>query len=202
VFLILILTFISYVCSQGFIEEDLFVFEDGTIREELVPSENDPETLYFRVNLTSLQVTPISVQTRNADFSFVFNLFRDIGEKEAWVVFNFFEYFEQLEKIGETESGFNRTLHESYINDGNINMTCYPLRYFKLEECTILPNNFELLASNLVGYYIKREDSGNQFFYKWDEIGLVIKNLPVLPYVIESKPIRITIYDPDRGVLA
>jgi hypothetical protein len=50
---------------------------------------NDPEILYFKVNVTKLQVTSDLVQTRYADFSFVFNMFRDIGTKKAWVVFNF-----------------------------------------------------------------------------------------------------------------
>jgi hypothetical protein len=104
--------------------------------------------------------------------------------------------------IGETEVGFNRTLHEGYINDGMQNKSCFPLKYFEIMECEIYRNDFEVKVSDIVGYFIKREDSNNQFFYKWDEMGLVLKNIPVLPYVVESKPIYITVYDPDRGILA
>lgn len=101
---------ISFVASQGFSTSDLFVFNNGDIKEELVYDEIQ-EVKYFKTDNISLQVSPNDIQTRYADFAFTIAMYRDLFDTTADIYIDFTKYFDQLRSTGEAETSFNRTLY-------------------------------------------------------------------------------------------
>lgn len=86
------------VSAQGFSEADLFMFSDGIVREELdYEQANNKPPYYMKIRNNKLQVSPSEIQTENADFSFTFNLYLDMGiNKTAFIKIDFREYFNDL----------------------------------------------------------------------------------------------------------
>ena len=104
---LLFLNFIIFINCQGWSKSDLFKFQDGQIREELVTVQ-ETEGLYFKTDNISLQVSPIEIQTEYADFSFTIAMYRDLFDTEAEIRVDFTQYFAQLAQTNEAVSMFDR----------------------------------------------------------------------------------------------
>jgi len=89
---------------------------------------------------------------------------------------------------------YNSTKKDAYYQN------CYNLTYIQLRTCILSKDNMQIEIFDAVNYTIQREDEGETSRYFFNYISFVIRNVPILPYVIESKNISVTVYN--RSVFA
>lgn len=72
---------------------------------------------------------------------------------------------------------------------------CYNLTYIRMRWCLLSKERKEIELYDIINYTINRDDSTDPIKYDFGYIGAVIRNIPTLPYVTESKDITMTIYN-------
>ena len=73
-------------------------------------------------------------------------------------------------------------------------MNCYNLTYVNLTDC-ILNENSQVEIHNIINYTLVREQQpdGSMKYY-WGIMGVTVRNIPILPYAMESVNITLGIY--------
>lgn len=113
--MIILLLLAAVAVVYSFIEEDLYVLvSEGRSFEELDYARGEPYS--FLMDPVQLQVFPNISQTKQADFIFTFQLFKDTGvvndtlhetrwHNTSFIRIDFQEYFTELDNIGEVHAG-------------------------------------------------------------------------------------------------
>ena len=86
-------------------------------------------------------------------------------------------------------------MFNGYRDDENHTMNCYNLTFVNLTDCIVTNNNYTVEVYDILSYLIYRDED----IYYFANMGVVVKNIPTLPYVAESVPIGIEVLNSTDG---